>query len=70
MLPVYYHHSLSHLPPIFVSLRDDEMLQAICFVFSRKGVESCAKDITTNLLEFDSKVPYTMKRDCDAKDIR
>ena len=47
-------------------LRDEEMLPAICFVFSRKGVESCAKDITTNLLEFDSKVPYTMKRDCDA----
>jgi len=47
-------------------LRDEEMLPAICFVFSRKGVESCAKDITTGLLEFDSKVPYTMKRDCDA----
>ena len=24
------------------------------------------KIITTNLLKFDSKVPYTMKRDCDA----
>jgi superfamily II RNA helicase len=47
-------------------LRDEEMLPAICFVFSRKGVESCAKYITTNLLEFDSKVPYTMKHDCDA----
>ena len=46
-------------------LRDAEMLPAIAFVFSRKNVEICAKSITTNLLEFDSKVPYTMHDECD-----
>jgi superfamily II DNA/RNA helicase len=46
-------------------LRDAEMLPAIAFVFSRKNVEICAKSITTNLLEFDSKVPYTMRDECD-----
>ena len=39
-------------------------LYVLCFL--EKVWESCAKDITTNLLEFDSKVPYTMKHDCDA----
>lgn len=43
----------------------DEMLPAICFVFSRKHVELAAKEITVNLLEFDSKVPYTMRRECE-----
>lgn len=46
-------------------LRDNEMLPAIGFVFSRKNVEACAKEITTNLLEDDSKVPYIMRRECE-----
>jgi antiviral helicase SKI2 len=36
-------------------LKQEEMLPAIVFVFSRKSVEQCAHDITTNLLEDDSK---------------
>jgi len=44
---------------------EKEMLPAICFVFSRKALEVCAKEITTNLLEFDSKVPYTVQRECE-----
>ena len=36
---------------------ENNMLPAICFVFSRKALETCAKEVTTNLLEFDSKVP-------------
>jgi len=47
------------------NLRDAEMLPAIAFVFSRKHVETCAKAITTNLLEFDSKVPYIVRKECD-----
>ena len=47
-------------------LCDDEMLPAIVFVFSRKNVESYAKAISVNILEFDSKVPYTIKYECDA----
>jgi superfamily II RNA helicase len=46
-------------------LRDREMLPAIAFVFSRKNVEKCAEEITVPLLEFDSKVAYTIKRECE-----
>jgi superfamily II RNA helicase len=46
-------------------LVDNEMLPALCYVFSRKQIEKCAKEITTNLLEFDSKVPYTVKYECE-----
>jgi len=44
---------------------EKEMLPAICYVFSRKQLEVCAHEITTNLLEFDSKIPYTIDRECE-----
>jgi len=46
-------------------LKEKEMLPAIAFVFSRKNVEVCAREITTNLLPFDSKVPYTVATECE-----
>lgn len=46
-------------------LKEQEMLPAIAFVFSRKMVETYAKAIQTNILEFDSKIPYTMRDECD-----
>lgn len=46
-------------------LKENDMLPAICFVFSRKNVERCAEEITANLLEDDSKVPYIVKRECE-----
>ena len=46
-------------------LVEKEMLPAICYVFSRKQLEVCAHEVTTNLLEFDSKVSYTIDRDCE-----
>ncbi len=46
-------------------LKEREMLPAIAFVFSRKHVERCAKEITTSILEFDSKIPYTVKRETE-----
>lgn len=46
-------------------LRDRDMLPAIAFVFSRKHVEMCANDIHTGLLEFDSKIGYTVRRECE-----
>ena len=46
-------------------LVENEMLPALCFVFSRKQLEICAKEVTTNLLEFDSKVPYTIRKECE-----
>jgi superfamily II RNA helicase len=46
-------------------LKENEMLPCIVFVFSRKNVEVCAHEITTNLLEDDSKVPYTVRTICE-----
>lgn len=44
-------------------LKNNDMLPAICFVFSRKNVEKYAHEVTTNLLEDDSKVPYIIERE-------
>lgn len=46
-------------------LVQNEMLPALCYVFSRKKLEKCAEEMTTNLLEFDSKVPYIIDRECE-----
>lgn len=46
-------------------LVENEMLPALCYVFSRKQLEKCAEELTTNMLEFDSKVPYTVDRECE-----
>ena len=46
-------------------LVEHEMLPALCYVFSRKQLEKCASEITVPLLEFDSKVPYTIHRECE-----
>ena len=46
-------------------LVEKEMLPALCYVFSRKQLEICANEVTTNLLEFDSKIPYTIDKECD-----
>lgn len=42
-----------------------DMLPALCFVLSRKQLEICAKEITVPLLEDDSKVGYTVRRECE-----
>lgn len=44
---------------------ENNMLPAICFVLSRKALELCAKELTTDLLEDDSKVPYIIRRECE-----
>lgn len=44
---------------------EHSMLPAICFVLSRKALEQCAHEITTPLLEDDSKVPYIVRRECE-----
>lgn len=46
-------------------MRDRDMLPAIVFVFSRKNADMMAKEITVPLLEFDSKVAYTIRRECE-----
>lgn len=44
---------------------DNNMLPAICFVLSRKTLEQCAQEVTTVLLEDDSKVPYIVRNECE-----
>lgn len=46
-------------------LVQNEMLPALCYVFSRKKLQKWAKEITVPLLEFDSKIAYTIARDCE-----
>jgi superfamily II RNA helicase len=46
-------------------LVENQLLPALCFVLSRKQLEVCAHEVTTNLLEFDSKVPYIIDHECD-----
>jgi len=44
-------------------LKENDMLPAICFVFSRKAVESCARELTVPVLEDDSKIPYEIEKE-------
>ena len=44
-------------------LKENDMLPAISFVFSRKNVEMCAKEMTTSLFEEDSTIPFTIQRE-------
>jgi superfamily II DNA/RNA helicase len=46
-------------------LKDNEMLPAIGFLFSRKQVEQCARELTHEVLEDDSKVAYTVRYECE-----
>ncbi len=46
-------------------LEINQMLPAICYVFSRKQIEICAKEMTAVLLEDDSKVRYIVQRECE-----
>jgi superfamily II RNA helicase len=46
-------------------LTENNMTPSICYIFSIKQIEIYSKEITTNLLEFDSKVPYIAKRECE-----
>jgi len=46
-------------------LTEEGMTPALLFLFSRKQVETLASEITTNLLEFDSKVPYISRREVE-----
>jgi len=41
------------------------MLPAVCFILSRKQIETACREITVPLLEDDSKVGYTVKRECE-----
>jgi superfamily II RNA helicase len=54
------------LNALLMHLRENEQLPAIFFMFSRKQVELCAKEVTIRVLPDDSKIPYTIARECEA----
>lgn len=45
-------------------LNKNEMLPAICFIFSRKHVEQTAKEISVSLFEENSPLPGLVEREC------
>merc|ERR1711965_440290 len=45
-------------------LQSKDMLPAICFVFSRKGVEQCASEVTHSLIEDGSTHSETVENEC------
>jgi len=53
------------LNQLFGHMVQEEMFPALCYVYSRKQLEVCAHEVTANLLEFDSKVPYTVDHECE-----
>ena len=60
--PVKRQHVLNQVSKYMV---EHDMLPALCFVLSRKSLEKCAHEVTTVLLEDDSKVPYIVRRECE-----
>ena len=44
---------------------ENNMLPAVCFILSRKQIEIAAHEIAVPLLEDDSKVGYTVRRECE-----
>jgi superfamily II RNA helicase len=61
-----YQNRKPVLNSLLSHLKTNDMLPAICFVFSRKAVEQCAEEITVPLLEDDSKISYTVKNECQS----
>jgi superfamily II RNA helicase len=55
-------HVLNQVSALLVK---KNMLPALCYVFSRRQIDVCAKELTTNLLEVDSKIPSIAKHECE-----
>jgi superfamily II RNA helicase len=66
----YLYKNNTHIKRQFVLadllkyLKTQEMLPAICFVFSRKHVEQAAKEISFSLFEEDSGLPALVEKEC------
>lgn len=44
---------------------EHNMLPAVCFILSKKQIQIASKEVTVPLLEDDSKVPYTVAKECE-----
>lgn len=56
------HHAINVLAK---HLFDNNMTPALCYVFSRKQLEICAREMNTEILEDDSKVRYIVQKECE-----
>jgi superfamily II RNA helicase len=56
------HHAINQLAKY---LFENNMTPALCYVFSRKQLEICAKEMNTEILEDDSKVRYIVQKECE-----
>jgi len=60
------HISRAHvLNQVCKYMVENNMLPCACFILSRKQLEIAAREITVPLLEDDSKVGYTIRRECE-----
>ena len=70
-LLTYIQKNDCHIKPAFVLteitkyLNENDMLPAICFIFSRKLVERYANQITFSLFDEYSEIPFAIRRECD-----
>jgi superfamily II RNA helicase len=55
-------HVLNQVSRLLV---EKDMLPALCYVFSRKQIDICAKELTVNLLEEGSKIPSIINHECE-----
>ena len=66
----YFENNKSWVPrknvlnKLACELKEKDMLPAICFVFSRRNVEICAKEIDIQLHEDGSTVPSIIENEC------
>jgi len=51
-------------------LKNNDMIPALCFVFSRKHVEQCAKEINFSLFDADDTTPNIIENECKQMLIR
>jgi len=56
------HHAINQLAKY---LFENNMTPALCYIFSRKQLEICAKEMNTEILEDDSKVRYIVQKECE-----
>jgi superfamily II RNA helicase len=65
-----YTSSRIHISEIINSLCkimvEKEMFPAVCFVLSKKLMMDVAPKITTEILPFDSKIAYTIDKECES----
>ena len=52
------------LNQLILYLYKNDMLPALCFVFSRKQVEECANELNIQLFEEDSNIPFLIEKEC------